>query len=51
MMVFYVPIGNGEDARALARTLLREHLVACANFIPIRSLYHWEGELHEEARR
>ena len=34
--------------RAMARTLIRERLVACANLVPIRSLYTWEGELHEE---
>jgi periplasmic divalent cation tolerance protein len=49
MILFYVPVANAEEARSMARTLVREGLVACANLVPIRSIYTWEGELEEEA--
>ena len=37
-------------AEALARRLLQERLIACANLLPgVRSLYRWQGRL-EQAR-
>jgi len=40
----------GEAAAAeLARVLLDEGLVACVNIVPgVRSLYRWEGVIHDE---
>ncbi len=38
-----------ETAERVARTLLQEGLVACANLLPgLRSLYHWEGVLRDD---
>jgi periplasmic divalent cation tolerance protein len=37
-----------EKAAALARTLVEERLVACANVIgPIRSIYRWQGAVED----
>lgn len=37
-------------AEELARRLLEEHLIACANLLPgVRSLFRWNGELQQEA--
>lgn len=37
-------------AEKLARTLVEERLIACANLVPkIRSIYRWEGKVHDEA--
>lgn len=36
-----------EEARALARMLLEERLVACANLAGVTSLYTWKGEVEE----
>jgi periplasmic divalent cation tolerance protein len=34
------------DASRLARTLVEEHLAACATLIPaVQSIYHWEGQI------
>ncbi len=34
------------DASKLARTLVEEHLAACATLIPrVESIYHWEGQI------
>jgi len=33
----------------MAKNLLEDRLIACANIIPqIESLYHWEGKIEEE---
>jgi periplasmic divalent cation tolerance protein len=38
-----------EEAEKVARALLKERLIACANLIPrIRSLYHWSGQLCDD---
>jgi periplasmic divalent cation tolerance protein len=39
-----------DQAAALAKTLVQERLIACANLIPqVRSIYRWKGELCDEA--
>lgn len=39
-----------EQAATLARSLLDERLIACANLVPrVRSLYRWKGEVCDEA--
>jgi periplasmic divalent cation tolerance protein len=39
-----------EKAAEIARTLVDESLIACANLIPgVRSIYRWKGELCDEA--
>jgi len=35
-------------AESLATTLVEERLAACVNTVPCRSLYRWEGEVHED---
>jgi len=38
------------SAEDLARFLIESSLAACVNILPAgRSLYRWQGELHEEA--
>ncbi|MDR3750776.1 MAG: divalent-cation tolerance protein CutA [Terracidiphilus sp.] len=35
-----------EEATRLARTLVEEHLAACASLIPaVQSIYHWQGQI------
>ncbi|RAJ41809.1 uncharacterized protein involved in tolerance to divalent cations [Kitasatospora sp. SolWspMP-SS2h] len=34
-------------ARALAATLVRERLAACAQLHPVRSVYRWDGEVRD----
>jgi periplasmic divalent cation tolerance protein len=39
-----------DEAPALVRTLVEEHLVACGNIVPgVRSIYRWRGEVCDEA--
>ncbi|MFE9425133.1 divalent-cation tolerance protein CutA [Kitasatospora sp. NPDC006697] len=40
---------DGEDkARALATSVVRERLAACAQVYPISSVYWWDGEVQAE---
>lgn len=42
-------VPSDEAGRRLARALLEERLIACANLVPgVTSLYRWEGEVREE---
>ena len=34
-----------DTAPALAKTLVEERLAACANLMPVRSIYRWEGSI------
>ena len=46
--VVMTTVGSDEEARALCRALVEGGLVACAQRVPIESLYRWEGELVED---
>jgi periplasmic divalent cation tolerance protein len=46
--VLMTTIGSDDEARALCRSLVEAGLVACAQRVPIESLYRWEGELVED---
>ena len=44
-----VTTASTADARALARTLVQEGHVACANLVPVAaSIYAWKGEICED---
>jgi periplasmic divalent cation tolerance protein len=41
---------DAETAARIARVLVDERLVACANLVPsIRSIYRWQGAIHDDA--
>ncbi len=47
--IIYSTIGDIEDARRIAHTLVEEKLVACVNIIPnIESYYRWEGKIEDD---
>jgi len=44
----YVTTESKKEAQAIARALLEERLIACANIIePMQSLYWWEGKIED----
>jgi len=46
--IIYSTIGTIENARTIARALVKEKLVACVNIIPrIESVYRWQGKIEE----
>jgi periplasmic divalent cation tolerance protein len=49
-LVVLVTAPTADRAAELARVLVEERLAACGNVVPaIRSIYRWEGRLHDEA--
>ena len=47
--VVYTTVGNIQDARKIAQTLVEEQLVACVNIIPsVESVYSWEGKIEND---
>ncbi|HEY8450272.1 MAG TPA: divalent-cation tolerance protein CutA [Bacillota bacterium] len=48
-VLIYVTTSGEEEAVRIARTLVEERLVACANVVPaVRSFYRWEGALQDD---
>jgi periplasmic divalent cation tolerance protein len=44
-----ITAGSEEQAEQIAKTLLEERLIACANLIVgIRSLYRWKGQVCDD---
>ncbi len=47
--VVLVTAPNEENAALIARTLVEERLIMCANLLPgVRSIYRWEGAVADE---
>lgn len=50
VVVVLTTLPDEAAARALARRLVEERLIACANVVPaVTSIYRWEGEVRDEA--
>lgn len=47
-LLVQVSAGSEEQATMLARAAVERALVACAQILPIRSCYRWEGKIVEE---
>jgi periplasmic divalent cation tolerance protein len=48
MFSAYCTFPDEKTAKAIARKLVRENLIACANLFPVHSIYKWKGKLVEE---
>jgi periplasmic divalent cation tolerance protein len=47
--IAWITAGSLQEASALAHALVEEHLAACCNVLPgIRSVYRWQGTVHED---
>ncbi len=47
-LVVLVTAKDKAEARRIAKRLFQKKLIACVSFIPIESMFVWEGELQEE---
>ena len=48
-IVVMVTVSNVRECKRIARHLLEQRLIACANLVPlVRSLYHWQGKIADE---
>ena len=49
LTLLYMTCGDRGEAKAIARTLVNERLVACANILgKMTSIYQWQGALEEQ---
>ena len=46
--VVILSTASRENAEAIARTLVDEHLAACVNMMEVRSFYNWQGEFCDD---
>jgi periplasmic divalent cation tolerance protein len=46
--LIYVPCKNSLEAKKIARILIDKSLIACANLMPINSIFWWNGNFKEE---
>ena len=47
--VVWVTAPDAECATSIARTLVEERLIACANLVPgVHSIYRWEGAVQQD---
>lgn len=44
----YITNPTKQEAKKIAKYLLRKKLIACANIFPINSLYWWKGRIADE---
>ena len=50
LALIWSPVEDQETARAIARILVAEKLIACANIVPaIQSVFAWDGRIEESA--
>jgi periplasmic divalent cation tolerance protein len=47
-LVILVTATSETQARRMARKLLQNKLAACVNFVPVDSMFIWQGAIHEE---
>ena len=48
--VVFVTAPDAETAAKIARALVEERLIACANIVPgVRLIYRWEGKVADDA--
>ena len=47
-LVILVTATSQNQARQIARKLLRRNLAACVNLVPVDSMFLWQGEIQEE---
>jgi periplasmic divalent cation tolerance protein len=47
-VVVMTAVGSDDEARDLSRSLVEDGLVACAQRLPIGSIYRWEGAVVED---
>jgi len=44
-LVVLITAKDRNEARRIARKLLNKKLAACVNFVPVESMFVWDGEI------
>ena len=45
MTIIYIVTSTKKEAKRIASFLLKKKLIACANWWPTDSVYHWQGKI------
>jgi periplasmic divalent cation tolerance protein len=45
MILIYITCKNKIEAKKIANFLIKNRLIACANFFPIESIYRWQEKI------
>ncbi len=48
IMAVFTSVGNYEEAKLIAKTVVDKKLAACSQISEIESFYHWNGEVQNE---
>jgi periplasmic divalent cation tolerance protein len=48
IMAVFTSVGNHEEAKLIARTMVEKKLAACSQISEIESFYHWNGSVQNE---
>ena len=48
MSLVYITCRDNSEAEKISRHLLERRLIACANILPVKSLYWWDGRIVDE---
>jgi periplasmic divalent cation tolerance protein len=48
IMAVFTSVGNHEQAKLIARTMVEKKLAACSQISEIESFYHWNGSVQNE---
>jgi periplasmic divalent cation tolerance protein len=46
--IVLVTTASEQEGMAIAQALVEAQLAACVSLVPIRSIYTWQGEVHNE---
>jgi len=44
-IIIYITYPNLKEAKRVTGILLKQRLLACANYFPVASVYRWEGKV------
>ena len=47
--IVLVTTGSEAEAQTIARSLVEAKLAACVSYTPVRSVYTWDGVVHDDA--
>jgi len=44
-IIIYITYKNQKEAEKICNYLLRQKLIACCNYFPVKSAYQWKGKI------
>lgn len=48
MVLAYITCKDEKEAKKISMRLIKKHLIACSNILPIRSVYSWKGKICDD---